>query len=90
MDSAALPTKSKDIAVSLDTPVTAEVTDVGVELALKRILDPWGLTWTYHHECLLVTTAERGEHLLMPRSYDVSDLPAFRDKNGKGVPDSAR
>ena len=76
-----------EIAVSINTPVTAEAANVPLAIALDQMLDPLGLMWTYYHECLLITTNEREERFLVDRHYDVSDLPAYRDKNGKGVPD---
>jgi serpin B len=67
--------------------ITAEAKDVTLESALDQILGPVDLTWTYDRECLLITTVEREKELLVTRSYDVSDLPSFRDKKGRGIPD---
>jgi hypothetical protein len=76
-----------DLDVSLDTPVLAEATNLPLELALDLLLKPLSLTWTYHRGYLFITTFEHADDLMFARCYDVSDLPAFRDRSGKGVPD---
>ena len=79
--------KMADLDVSLDTPVSAEATNLPLDLALDVLLKPLSLTWTYHRGCLFITTFELADDLRFARCYDVSDLPAFRDRSGKGVPD---
>jgi hypothetical protein len=79
--------KVADLDVSLDTPMSAEATNLPLELALDVLLKPLSLTWTYHRGCLFITTFERADDLRFARCYDVSDLPVFRDRSGKGVPD---
>ena len=76
-------------SVSLDTPVSIEAMNLPLDLALNAVLRPLGLTWTYDRGCLILTTPEREDDLMFARAYDVSDLPAFRDRSGKGVPDFA-
>ena len=78
---------SDDVGAILEEPVTLKAADVTLANALQLTLAPLHLTWTYHRECVFVTSEKREKELLVTRSYDVSDLPAFRDKNGKGVPD---
>jgi serpin B len=87
LDTKSLPTEMNNCDVSHDTPVAAEVKNVPLDMALDAMLKSLGLTWTYHHESLLITTPKQEGDLLVTRCYDVSDLPAFRDKQGKGVPD---
>ena len=87
LDTKSLPTEMNNHDVSHATPVTAKGTNVPLDLALDAMLKPLGLTWTYHHECLLITAPKQEGDLLVTRCYDVSDLPAFRDRQGKGVPD---
>ncbi len=71
----------------LDWPLTAQAANIPLGLALDDMLRPYGFAWTYNDECLLVTIPQREEELQVTRCYDVSDLPAFRDSKGKGVPD---
>ena len=79
--------KRHRVQVSLDTPITAAAAEITLESALDQMLRPLELTWTYDGGCLLITTVEQEEELRGTRCYDVADLPSFRDKRGKGIPD---
>ncbi|MEN6407703.1 MAG: serpin family protein [Thermoguttaceae bacterium] len=70
-----------------DVLVTATVKDKPLESALQQILAPLDCTWTYDHESLRILRCANESSFLVTRAYDVSDLPAYRDTNGRAVAD---
>ena len=76
-----------DIGVDGGAPITIQVSDIKLRSALDFMLRPLDLSWTIAHEVLLITTPEEAENMLRTKVYDVSDLPAYRDRQGEGVPD---
>jgi hypothetical protein len=73
--------------VSLATPVTIAKSNMPAETVLDSLIGPMGLTWVLEDEVLLITHDDRPELTMETVLYDVWDLPAFRDKRGRGVPD---
>jgi hypothetical protein len=65
-----------DVAIGLDTPITASISQVSLSDALDLILHEVGLTWTIKSGVLLITTQEEAESHLIVKCYDVADLVA--------------
>jgi serpin B len=62
--------------------------------SLRAVLDEVAhsrkLVWTYRGEALLVLPESEEASLLCTRVYDLSDLAAFRNGQGEGIPDYDR
>ena len=76
-----------DAGIADDAPITFTSKDRQLRHILDGLLKPIELTWIVQDEVILVTTPEMAEERMTTRVYDVADLPAFRDKDGKTVPD---
>ncbi len=74
-----------------DISVTAESRGETVETALNVLLMPYQLCWTFDSDTLVISSEGIGKNgrdpVLLTRTYDVSDLPSYRDQSGRGVPD---
>ena len=77
----------RGVGIEPDTCLSTDVADIKLRSALDFILRPLDLTWTVTDEVLLITTPEEAESILFAKVYDVSDLPAYRNEQGEGVPD---
>ncbi len=76
-----------DVGLSDGELTRIRVSDVTLQSALTLMLRSLDLTWLVRDEQLLITTPEEAEcNLLSTKVYDVSDLPAYRDEQGRGVP----
>ena len=67
----------EEAAISLDTPVTARISEVSYRSLLRRVLKEYKLTWTFRDEVILITTPEDAESMLETRLYPVLDLVAI-------------
>jgi uncharacterized membrane protein YgcG len=65
-----------DYGIASDSPVTAHIDQLPLRFALRRLLDPLGLTWTIRNEVLAITTLEANEGQLLTCIYSVYDLVA--------------
>ncbi len=79
------PVKHSEPRLSPKTPVTAELRDVSLESGLFAVLQPLGLTYTFDHECLLVTTPEGADQRLTTRCYNVADILGLSDDCNEGI-----
>jgi hypothetical protein len=77
----------EDLGISPDAPITKLVSNTTAENALDLLLRDLGLTYMIRDEAILITSPEEAENNLMTRTYDVSDLPAYRTENGDSMPD---
>ena len=87
LDSQAL----KEAGVDESTPVTCRHVGLRFEKALNLILDSVQLKWTIHDDVLFVTSPAKAEsdEFLETRVYDVANLVAYQDENGKKFDDYA-
>lgn len=76
--------------ISLDEPITFAHPGIRAKSALTLILDPLGLAFVELDGGLLITTQLAAEDILETRVYDVSDLVAARDVDGKPMNDFKR
>jgi hypothetical protein len=76
-----------DVGIGADTLVTIQIAGVKLRSALDLMLRQLDLTWVVYREVLLITSPEEEECMLRTRVYDISDLPAYRNQQGQGVPD---
>ncbi|MBN2579113.1 MAG: serpin family protein [Pirellulales bacterium] len=78
-----------ELAVATDTPVTFSVSGIPAKSALNLMMRELGLTYQPYCEILSITSQQEVEspNRDFIRVYDVSDLPAYRDEQGRGVPD---
>ena len=67
----------EEAAISLETPVTARISEVSYRSLLRRVLKDLKLTWTVRDEVILITTPEEAEAMLETRLYPVLDLVAI-------------
>lgn len=79
LDTAAL----NDAGIDSTTTVTANYKGISLESALGLLLRSLKLTWTVHHEVVLITTPEAAAELFTVRIYPVDDLlpPARTEKS---------
>lgn len=77
----------EDLGVAIDAPITKLVSDTTAANAMDLLLHDLGLTYMIRDQAILITSPEETENYLMTRTYDVSDLPAYRTENGEAVPD---
>jgi len=70
-----------DVGLDADKPITAAIDKVSFCSALELLLRPLDLTWTIHHEVLLVTTPEEAECTLVTKVYPVADLVGVPEGN---------
>lgn len=63
-----------DGTVSLDDPVTLELSGVSFRTVLKLLLQPRGLTWLIEDQVLKITTQTESDAKLQTRVYPVGDL----------------
>lgn len=63
-----------DGTVSLDDPVTLELSGVTFRAVLKLLLQPRGLTWLIEDQVLKITTQSESDAKLQTRVYPVGDL----------------
>jgi hypothetical protein len=64
----------EDAGIPLDTPLSLDVVNLQVKTALEHALGQTGLTFTFDHEALIVTTRERSSQTPLTRIYPVGDL----------------
>ena len=76
-----------DEGVALDQPLTLHLHGITGRSALHLIMSPVQLEWIIADEILNVTTAAKAGETLDTRVYDVSDLVAIRDGQGKAAVD---
>jgi hypothetical protein len=71
-----------DIGVASDMPITFSAHGITVRSALRLMLRPHGLTYTFQDEVVLLTTPEEAENRLTTKIYQVHDLvttkPTYR------------
>ena len=79
--------KLAELNVDGDTPFTVDLVGLDLSDALDSMLKEKELGWTISKGTLLITSPEEVDDFLETRTYDVSDLPAFRNKQGESVPD---
>ncbi len=72
---------------NVDTPFTVDLVGLDLSDALDSMLREQELGWTIYKEMLLITSPGEANDLKETKTYDVSDLPAFRNKHGQPVPD---
>ncbi len=65
---------SDDGTVSLDDPVSLELSGVSFKTVLKLLLQPRGLTWLIEDQVLKITTQTESDAKLQTRVYPVGDL----------------
>jgi uncharacterized membrane protein YgcG len=65
---------SDDGTVSLDDPVTLNLSGVSFKTVLKLLLQPRGLTWLIEDQVLKITTQTESDAKLQTRVYPVGDL----------------
>lgn len=65
------------------TMVTFKCSSMPAESALGLILEDLGLHWTIDKDVLLITTKQHVETLVATKVYDVADLVACHDNEGK-------
>ena len=77
-----------DVDIPLTTPITLNASGRTLHAVLDELVESHKLAWTFDIErtSLVITTPEE-EQALVTRSYDVSDLPSYRNEHGEGVPD---
>ena len=73
--------------IDADTQFTVDLVGLDLSDALDSMLKENELGWTITKGMLLITSSEEVDGLLETRTYDVSDMPAFRNKQGEPVPD---
>ncbi len=78
-----------DGGIPLTTPVTLEASGRTLHAVLDELVESHGLAWTFDDDCnsLAITIPEEEATRLVMRTYDVSDLPRYRNHRGEGVPD---
>lgn len=64
----------REVGVDLDQAVTLKVSNIGLETALRRILDPLVLTTFLDDGVLTVTSVARADEIMQTRIYPVADL----------------
>jgi hypothetical protein len=74
-----------DAGLSPTAPVTYKAAGISARSALNTILSNVGLTWTIRNEALLLTSPEDDETHPIIRTYDVADLVAAHDAQGRPV-----
>lgn len=62
-----------------DTPVSIEVSDVGLDDALYLLLGQYNLTWIVKNDVILITSMLTADNELRPLSYPVGDLVVLSD-----------
>jgi hypothetical protein len=72
-----------DAAISLDTPVTAQISGVSYRSLLRLVLKELKLTWTFHSEVILITTPRRRSRCWRPGS-----IPCWTRGGNRPTPDS--
>ena len=65
--------------INSDTPVSIEVSDVGLDDALYLLLGQYNLTWIVKHDVILITSKLTADNELRPLSYPVGDLVVLSD-----------
>lgn len=70
-----------------ETKITLHLTNVELETALDAILRDTDLAWTVRDESICITSQDEADSIFFVRTYDVSDLPAYRAENGEAIPD---
>src|SRR5262249_23740987 len=63
-----------DEGVSLESPVTLQLSGVTFKSTLKLLLEPLQLTWLIEDEVMKITTATKAGEKLSTRVYPVADL----------------
>jgi serpin B len=71
------------------TPVTLDASGRTLLAMLDELVGMQRLVWTFvdPDNSIVITTPEEEEAWSFTRTYDVSDLPRYRDDRGDGVPD---
>jgi hypothetical protein len=70
-----------DASIRVDAPLSCEVPQkIPLRSALSLILAGLHLVWTIDHECLLVTTSDRGSNQSIIKVYPVLDLVDVADE----------
>ncbi|NQT39911.1 MAG: hypothetical protein HQ581_20630 [Planctomycetes bacterium] len=71
-----------------ETPVTRDLSNLSLRSTLDLLLTPLEMTWVIRGEVLLLTTQEKADSVMLStRVYDVADLIARRDEEGRIVAD---
>ena len=74
-----------DAGIQPDAPLSYKAAGISARSALHTILSDIGLTWTVQNEVLLITTPEDAESHLLIKTYNVADLVAAQDAEGRPV-----
>ena len=72
-----------DVGLGTDTPITQDLTGISLRSALDLMLGELDLTWTIHHEVLMITTEEVAKSIMINTVYEVADLVTFRNKDNE-------
>lgn len=73
--------------IASDSPITMELRDVKLDLALRLILKPLALGFYFHRDVLVVTTLAKEQEYLTTSVYPVYDLVVFKTPEGELVED---
>jgi hypothetical protein len=73
--------------VDIEKPMTVDFVGLDLSDALDSLFKETDIGWTIYMGTLLITTPDEIDSLLETRSYDVSDFPAFRNRQGGPEPD---
>jgi serpin B len=76
-----------ELGIQPDTRLSFSVSDVAAKNALELMLRELGLTITLRDQVLLIASCDAADANMLVRTYDVSDLPAYRTEKGQAVPD---
>jgi hypothetical protein len=63
-----------DEGLTIDEPITVNVTHVSLKTALELILEPSGLTYVVDRDVVKITTKSKADDMLKTRVYPVGDL----------------
>jgi serpin B len=72
--------------INVNQPITVNLVGLVLSDALDSMLKENGISWTISKGILVITSPEDVDKLFETKTYDVSDFPAFRNKQGELVP----
>ena len=79
------PRRLKEAGVDESTPITCNFHGLRFENVLRLVLNELQLGWTIHDDVLYIASPQKleSDELMETRVYDVADLVAYRDENGR-------
>jgi hypothetical protein len=76
-----------DLGVTADTTFSVDATNTKLKGAIESLFDGRNLRAIVRLDVLMITSDDAADNQLETRTYDVSDLPAFRRADGATMPD---